>query len=142
MTGEIKFTFEELPLIVDLGFEAGLVNGTAAIKYHDDGEWFIDEIALEGHRERSIAERANLAINDVLGPRFEIKPVIIDRAERPWLYLAIHDQLENGRFKDQIEKHIDEDRAACREDAADQQRERRRDERAEHSTLNRAQQGV
>ena len=121
MSGELKFDFEELPIIVDLGFEAGLVNGTATIGYEDDFEWFVREITLDGHRKRSGAERDL----DIRGSVFEQKPVVVDRASYAWLYAAICDQLEN------VVDAIEADRAACRQDAADDRRDRLRDERVE-----------
>ena len=125
----IKLNFDELPLIVEDGFEAGLVNGTAAISYHADNEWCVTGISLDGARLRTIAERT------AGGGVFERKPVALESTG--WLYLAILHQLENGRFKSFVEDAIDADRAASADDAADQRREARN----EHSTLNRAQQG-
>lgn len=135
---QIEFEFCELALLIDLSFEAGLVNGTATIAYENDGEWFVREIALDGFRKRTAAEMADVAEKALHGsarlPMFERKPVIIDRASHAWLYGAIHDQLENGRFKAQIEDAIDEDREAARDDAADRKRQAQRDDRTEHST--------
>lgn len=49
MTGRtLQFRFEELPLVVDAGFEAGEVSGSAEIGYHGDGEWCVRAIALDG----------------------------------------------------------------------------------------------
>lgn len=135
MSGQFEFSFEELPLLTDLGFDAGLVNGVATITFHQDGEWSISEIALDGHRERTKEERA--AASERIGRqanRFECRPVVVDRAERQWLYLAIHEQLENGRFKDQIVDQVD--RELGESGIA------RRDPDREHSTLNHAQQGI
>ena len=135
---EIDFDFEELAIVVDLGFEAGLVNGSATIAYESDGEWFVREIRLDGHRLRSLAERTG---DDTIG-MIERRAVVIDRADRAWLYLAILDQLENGRFKDHVADAIKDDRAARADEHADHERDRRRDDRDEHSTLDRAHQGV
>ena len=44
----LEYEFDELPLLIDLGFEAGLVNGSADISYHPDGEWGIRKIYLDG----------------------------------------------------------------------------------------------
>ncbi len=44
----LEYEFCEMPLIIDLGFEAGLVNGSADISYHSDGEWGIRKIYLDG----------------------------------------------------------------------------------------------
>ena len=117
----VHFEFEELPLIVDLGFEAGLVNGSADIHAHEGGEWFVDKIFLDG--SRPLAPCAG----------FERRPVELDRGSA--IYLAILDQLENGRFKDSI---VDAVREAL---DADDVGTSPRSEFTEHSTLNRAQQG-
>lgn len=115
----IEFEFCELPLIVDLGFEAGLVNGSASIHAEPTGEWFVDNIFLDGSKPKD-------------GGGFERRPVEIDR--KNWLWLAILDQLENGRFKahvqDAVEKALDADDVRPRSDFD------------EHNTLNHAQQGV
>jgi|SRR3569623_1730715 len=44
----LEYEFDALPLLIDLGFEAGLVNGSADISYHPDGEWGIRKIYLDG----------------------------------------------------------------------------------------------
>jgi len=138
MSGELKFDFEELPLIVDLGFEAGLVNGIATIGYEDDGEWFVREIALDGFRRRSAQECLDLHEPGKVCPCFEIKPVVIDRASYAWLYAAICDQLENGRFKNHVVDAVQNALSEYDEGSGT----RRPDPNAEHSTMNRAQQGV
>lgn len=101
MSGQIELSFEELPLVTDAGFDAGLVNGTATIRYHPDGDWSVIEICLDGHRERSHAEIAQKP-----GSLFEHKPVLLCNQLHNWLYHAILHQLEHGRFKDHIEAKI------------------------------------
>ncbi len=115
----ISFPFEELPLIVEVGFEAGLVNGSADIHAEASGEWFVDKIFLDGSREASVG--------------FDRKPIEIDRGH--WLWSAIIDQLENGRFKSHVEDAVEKARDA--DDVGPS-----RSEFSEHSTLNAAQQGV
>jgi hypothetical protein len=136
---EFDFQFEELPVVVDLGFEAGLVDGTATIKFEASGEWWVDGITLDGSRRRSENERqAEKADTGLTAKLYEIKPVKVDRASYSWLYAAITDQLENGRFKDSVEDEVRKEMAAHRADAADQRREQLRDDAAENSTRNRA----
>lgn len=142
MSDEFEFSFEELPLIVEGGFHAGLVNGSATIGYYSHGEWFVRAIALDGSRERSQEERANDAetyhrTGKLLG-RFEQRPLAIDMASHKWLYLAIYDQLESGRFKDHVHDAVQKALEGAREDGGPRQR----DDRDHHSTLNRAQTGV
>ena len=117
---QITFPFEELPLIVDLGTEAGLVNGTASIHVHKDGEWFVNEIFLDGYHKKYNA----------LG--FDAVPVEVER--RSPLFSLILDQLENGKFKNHI---VDAVANALEADDV-----RVRSDRGDHSTLNRAQQGI
>ncbi len=50
MNRTLTFQFEELPLVIDRGFEAGDIAGVAEISYHRDGEWTIGAIALDGAR--------------------------------------------------------------------------------------------
>ena len=90
-------------------------------------------------RRRSENERqAEKAGTGLTAKLYEIKPVKVDRASYSWLYAAITDQLENGRFKDSVEDEVRKEMAAHRADAADQRREQLRDDAAENSTRNRA----
>jgi hypothetical protein len=118
------FEFEELPIVVEGGFEAGLVNGSALISIHNYDEWYIRQVFLDGSRKKQAA----------VG--FDRKPIEIDR--NSWLFLSICDQLESGRFKQYVDDAVVEELSACGDDIADQ----RREERREHSTLNKSQQGV
>ena len=103
---EIEFHFEELPLIVEGGFEAGLINGTATIGFHEEGEWSVREIALDGYRR--IAPFA----------AYERKPLALCKDSHPWLYAAIVDRLESEPFKTRIEEDVALALEAEREDAA------------------------
>lgn len=94
---ELTFTFEELPLIVELGYEAGLINGSATIHYFDDGEWFVGEIYLDSHRRATETEKPTHGL-------FVRGKIEIERSSP--LYLPVLDQLEHGRFKDAIEDEI------------------------------------
>lgn len=140
MSGELEFPFEELPLIVDLGFEAGLVNGAATIGYEDDGEWFVRALSLDGHRRIPAAEKTAIEakLGTVIKP-YQEKPVEIDRASFGWLFGAIVDQFENGRFKIHVEDAVQKALEGDREDGTAPSQ---RDDREEHSTLNHAQHGV
>lgn len=113
----VKFEFEELPLIVVSGVEAGLINGSANIHAHVDGEWFVDEIFLDGYRKAAVG--------------FELVPTEVERTSP--LFLLILDQLENGRFRTSVESAV-----AAALDADDV---RPRSDFSEHNTLSHAQQG-
>lgn len=97
----LPITFEELPIIVQGGFECGLVNGSAEISYHPDGEWFVKKIYLDGRRKLTTIAGAFAG--------FDHQPVEVefDAKSPSWLYLAIWGQLTEGRFKRQIQKCID-----------------------------------
>lgn len=102
---ELEYEFSELPLIVELGFEAALINGVATIGYQLDGEWSVREIALDGYRpippEQQEADRA-----DFVQRLFQRKPVALCRDSNPWLYATIIDRLESGAFKSAIEEAV------------------------------------
>lgn len=101
----LDFTFEELPLLIDFGFEAGLVNGSAAINYHRDGEWSIDAIYLDGHKPKSSDE---IEAAKVAGKRFDLfhrKPVSLERGST--LYAMIYGRLD-GEWKPRIQDKVDE----------------------------------
>ncbi len=134
MSNQFAFAFEELPLVVDLGFEAGLVNGEATISYDDDGEWTVRSISLDGYRRRTAREMNDDAISGNTIYSYEQKPVEIDRASYGWLHDAISERLEAGRFRDAIADRIEKELGEAGVSRPDPNRE--------HSTLNRAQQGA
>jgi hypothetical protein len=110
---EFRFTFEELPLVIDLGFSAGLVTGSAQITYwREDGytQWTVGRIYLEGHRKATEQERA-------AGSKMFITrdvEVAWDREADPegktfesQLYLTIFGQLDgDASWRDVIEDQV------------------------------------
>lgn len=46
MSNKFTYDFEELPLIVEDGFRAGMVDGSAVIEYWADGSWLVTEVSL------------------------------------------------------------------------------------------------
>jgi len=112
MSRTLIFKFEELPLVIDLGAEAGLVNGQAVISYWNDGQWSVSSLALDGHRERSEAERdADRALGKKLIPRFEHKLVPLDGDP---LHTLIWTRL-NDEWHDRVQDAVREAIAAERE---------------------------
>jgi hypothetical protein len=97
---EFDLPFEELPLIVELGFEAALINGSVTIGYHQEGEWSVRGISLDGTRELSTTEKSTAArkAGAPFMSSYVRSPVTLCRDRHRWLYDAIVDQLENGRF--------------------------------------------
>lgn len=105
------YTFEELPLAIVNGIEAGLVNGQAEIHYDSRGNWKIGDLTLEGFGQRVNGARQwpQVACPDA------IATIIRQRLESDW----------TGRVEDAISDQLERDR----EDAAEYRAERRREER-------------
>lgn len=52
MAYEIKYTFEEMPLLAHAnGVNAGLIGGKAIVSIGSGRDWSIDEIYLDGYRD-------------------------------------------------------------------------------------------
>lgn len=119
MTGRtLDFRFEELPLVVEGGFEAGEVSGTAEISYHADGEWCVRGIALDGARRLPAAAPAAPP-----RPRFQRRSVALDDGDP--LFLRILDRLEHGwaeRVGDAVLAALRGERAARNDNHHDQRR--------------------
>lgn len=107
-----SFPFEELALVIEGGFEAGLVNGSAEIAYYPDGDWFIDSISLDGHKRLHHTIEAHWAAS-IVGkplPVFERKPIALDEGSS--LYLMIYERLENewrDAVHDAVQEQIEKD---------------------------------
>jgi hypothetical protein len=109
-----SFTFplDEIPLVIENGVEAGLVNGKAEIEYSPDGEWIIMEITLDGANHTVVNGKR-------VWPQVACPPVIAaiidNRLNKEWY----------GRVCDAVLEQI----ASDRDDAAEQQADMRRDAR-------------
>jgi hypothetical protein len=125
----LHFSFEELPLVIESGFEAGDLTGVAEISYHRNGEWSIRSIALDGARRLShppqdvlAAARAGKAL-----PAFQRKAVALDEGDP--VYLRIYHRLEH-EWRDRVRTAVIEQIAADREALADTRADHRRALRA------------
>ena|SRR3990167_2342636 len=116
----LTYDFEELPLIIENGFHAGLVSGSAEISFYNDGEWHVRTIYLGGYKKLPSGQ-------------YERRKIEIDNSYAS-IRLAIWSELTNGNFKDSVSDAVQE---ALAEEGIVQ-----RTEYQEHSTLNRAMQGV
>jgi hypothetical protein len=117
MPNKFCFEFEELPLMVEGGFQCGLINGVADISYDRDGTWSVSAVALEGHRQNyySAEYREAAAARKEHLPRFQIKNVWLDAGTS--IHLMIVDRLETewrGQVQDAVMDRIAEDREAGR----------------------------
>ncbi|MBN8979435.1 MAG: hypothetical protein J0I08_23500 [Rhizobiales bacterium] len=119
-----NYEFEELPLVIEGGFEAGLIAGSAEVSYFRDGEWTITGIYLDGLRMLSPSERDDLAEIGKPPPFFDRKSIALDAGTS--LFNSILHRLEHewrGKVQDAVNDAIDEDRAADADDAADYRRD-------------------
>lgn len=124
MTATFRYEFEELPLVIKAGFEAGLVTGEAEIAYRRDGSWSVEEIYLGGYRLRSPAERATLHGNGLEPTVYECKPVQVGLGDS--LFNLIQHRLEHewaDRVQDAVNDRRADDYAAAADDAADDRRD-------------------
>jgi hypothetical protein len=128
MRRTLLFRFEELPLLIEAGFEAGAVDGQAEIAYHGDGEWSVAAIALDGARRLTHTPQdlhAAAACGRIL-PRFAVKAIALDEGEA--LFLRIHHRLEHewrAKVMAAVIEQIAADRDAAPDCRADQRRARR-----------------
>ena len=93
---EFRFSFEELSLVSDNSFSAGLVNGSAQITYwRDDGyaEWTVGRIYLEGFRKATDQERV-AGFPFYIRRDVEIEHIAGSSDFNSHLYLAVFGQLD------------------------------------------------
>lgn len=114
MSNILSFEFEELPLVIIGGIEAGLINGCAEILYDRQGCWQVDSVSVEGHQSLTQQERA--------------------AGKRPWVYIGAPDALVSlietrlcGEWSGKVQDAINEQLASDREDAAEVRADMRRD---------------
>lgn len=124
MQRTLEFEFEELPLIIDLGFDAAIISGMADISYHADGEWSVSSIYVDGYRERSLVEKAKMRGDGLVPTSFEKKLVEVERGS--WMFNTIASRLESEwrtKVQNAVNEAIGEDRACAADDAADYRRD-------------------
>lgn len=126
MMQAFNFQFDELPLLLEDGYEAGLVAGFAEIAYSrsDAHDWSIAAIALNGYRTSSLYE-AIVEAESGAAPMPQRKPVYLD-ATSP-IHGMIYHRLEHEwvmKVQRAVDDQIAEDRAAEADAAADYRRAR------------------
>lgn len=117
MAGTLDFHFEDLPLVMEAGFEAAEVSGAAEIAYHGDGEWCVRAIALDATRRLSPSDALTT------GARFARTRLALDDGDP--LFLRILDRLEHGwasRVGDAVADALAQARAAAPDTRADRRR--------------------
>ena len=100
------YTFEELPLAIVNGIEAGLINGEAQIEVNTDGTWWVSHICVEGYRnatKEEIAKGSRPFVRDLapLAAGNELDFLISQRLNDEW-----HD-----RVQDAVRDHLEDMRA-------------------------------
>jgi len=111
MRNTFKFSFDEIPLAIVDGIEAGFINGQAEIEYYRDGEWDVMSVSLEGFGERVDGKRQ---WPYVPAPA-PIADIVCQRLHKEWF--------------DRVCNAVTEQLASDREDAAEMRAEMRRDAR-------------
>src|SRR6187399_9588 len=106
-----NFAFDELPLVIVNGIEAGFINGEAELEYTRNGEWTVVSITLDG---QSIMVNGKRTWPQISAPD-AIAAVIDNRLNKEW--------------RDKVQEAVREQLAADREDALEQRADMRRDER-------------
>jgi hypothetical protein len=126
MSNTFQFYFDELPLMIENGFEGCLVSGNAEISYSREGEWCVESISFDSRRKikHSLDAYMEAAKAGVFLKSYEDKTVELDRGTP--LHSIIYDRLEN-EWRDHVNEAIQEQLASDREDAAEQRAEMRRD---------------
>jgi hypothetical protein len=123
------FNFDDLPLVIENGFEACEVSGSAEIEYSRDGEWSIASIYFEDGRKRikySTDDYLAAAATGKFSPVYERKAVALDRGTP--IYSIIYDRLDN-EWCEQVQEAVRNQLASDREDALEARADARRDAR-------------
>jgi hypothetical protein len=104
-----NYDFDELPLVIFNGIEAGFINGAAEIKYGPDGDWLIGDLTVEGFGERVNGKRV---WPQVPAPD-ELATLIVYRLWNEW----------RGKVQDAVNEQIAADLEAAADDYADMRRD-------------------
>jgi hypothetical protein len=105
------FDFQELPLVIEKGIEAGFISGQAELEYESDGEWMILNVTLES---------SSVVVN---GKR------TYPQVDAPPTVAAIIDQRLNKEWADRVQDAVREQLASDYEDAMEARADARRDDR-------------
>jgi hypothetical protein len=131
MRNVFTYSFEELPLVIEGGFDAGLVNGSAEIAYTEDvWDFSIRSISQDGFKQRrewSIEEHMHSSITGKPLKTWEEKSLVLD-AGHP-LHSIIYSRLEHD-WAHKVQDAIREELVKDREYAASERADQRRDELA------------
>lgn len=111
----LTYSYDDLPLAIENGIPAGLINGQAEITYSRDGGWAVSSITLEGFGERVNGVRQ---WPQVSAPA-PIVTIVCNRLYNEW----------HSKVQDAVNEAISEDRQCAADAYADMRREERAMER-------------
>lgn len=104
MSRQLHYHFEDLPIVIDNGFSAGLVNGSALINYWPDGQWGVSQVYLDGSRRKPARDIAAAIVRGIENFKcWDERDVQLDRASP--LNLMILDRLEH-EWREQVQDAI------------------------------------
>ena len=125
-----RFSFSELPLLIEDGFEAAMIEGQAEISYSRDGSWGISSISLNGYKRNqwTLADYAQAVTKTgELPPAFTHKQITLDVGTM--LQSLIYHRLE-CEWRVLVQEAVAEQIAIDREAEADNLADMRREDRA------------
>jgi hypothetical protein len=88
------YKFDELPLAIVDGIEAGFVNGQAEIEYTDSGLWQVGSVSLEGFGKRNATgkrEWPQVPISDAIAAVIRLR---LNKEWRPKVQNAVIEELQ------------------------------------------------
>jgi len=81
----LVYEFSEVPLLIDDGIEAGLMDGKASIAFDEEGEWYVDGITLDAYQSgKGALGKTSMDLNE-------------HEPEHAWLYHVIELRLTNEK---------------------------------------------
>ena len=105
---ELQFEISDLPLVIENGIEAGLIEGLAVVSYDQHGDWGIKSIYMYGYKKN---DRAAYPVKLDSGTFLE--SLIRFRLEHDW----------RQKVQDEINAAVENDRESDADDRADMRRE-------------------
>ena len=104
---QLRYDFQEMPLISEGGIETGQMTGAVNVAYWDDEgpQFLVTEIYLEGFKRPKLSEPISMSDMRARWPLVEIVP-----AEHPELHNLLLAALERERFgliEDEVQNKLD-----------------------------------
>jgi hypothetical protein len=104
---QLRYDFEEMPLLSEGGIETGQLTGAVNVAYWDDEgpQFLVTEIYLEGYKRPKVTDTLALADWRARYPLVEIKP-----SEHPELHKLLFNALERERFgmiEEEVQNKLD-----------------------------------